>query len=280
MKNKTVIIAVILDDEKPNGPRYYSISNHNCSMMVIPRSDLDVTKERDELKKSAFYILLGEGDQKPKAYIGETENFANRVKDHDSKKDFWNMALVFFKSNGNLTTTDVKYLEYKGISLAKKLNNYKLDENKQIPNKPSIPEFQQIPMDDFFGDCCYLTSFIGLKIFEKLNPKKDNLFYLTREGGTECTGTFVGEKFVVLKGSSICNKVAKSLKERHKKLRDAVIKNFAQVKKGVITLTSDVSFDSPSTASCVCLGYSSNGWISWKDKDGKKLNEVLDKKMK
>lgn len=279
MKKKTVIISVILDDEKPNGPRYYSISNHNCSMWVIPRSDLEITKEREELKKAAFYILLGEGDQKPKAYIGETENFANRVKDHDSKKDFWNMALVFFKSNGNLTTTDVKYLEYRGISLAKKLNNYKLDENKQIPNRPSISEFLQIPMDDFFNDCCYLTSFIGLKIFEKINPKKENLFYLNREGN-ESIGTFVGEKFVVLKGSAISDKVAPSLKVRHRKLRDNIIKNYTHTSKGVITLTSDVSFDSPSTASCVCLGYSSNGWISWKDSSGKKLKEVLNKKLK
>ena len=33
------------------------------------------------------YILLGEDEKtKPKAYIGETENFKERVKDHDSKK--------------------------------------------------------------------------------------------------------------------------------------------------------------------------------------------------
>lgn len=117
MSNKKVVVAVIFDEDKPNGPRYYTISGHTCRMMVIPRSDLAITKERDELKKSAFYILLGEGNEKPKAYIGETENFSNRVKDHDSKKEFWNMALVFYNSDGNLTTTDIRYLEYKGIAL-------------------------------------------------------------------------------------------------------------------------------------------------------------------
>lgn len=32
---------------------------------------------------------------KPKAYIGETESFKDRVKDHDYKKTFWQKALVF-----------------------------------------------------------------------------------------------------------------------------------------------------------------------------------------
>ena len=59
-------------------------------MYVIPRSNLSVLNERQELQTPAFYILLGEDEAtRPKAYIGETENFRERVKDHDSKKAFW-----------------------------------------------------------------------------------------------------------------------------------------------------------------------------------------------
>ena len=40
-------------------------------------------KENNTLED--FYNVLGEDEKtKPKAYIGETENFKERVKDHDS----------------------------------------------------------------------------------------------------------------------------------------------------------------------------------------------------
>lgn len=56
-------------------------------MFVIPRSSLSILNERTDLQTPAFYILLGENENtKPQAYIGETENFKERVKDHDSKK--------------------------------------------------------------------------------------------------------------------------------------------------------------------------------------------------
>ena len=51
--------------------------------------DLSILNERTDLQTPAFYILLEEDENtKPKVYIGETENFKERVKDHDSKKFF------------------------------------------------------------------------------------------------------------------------------------------------------------------------------------------------
>lgn len=71
--------------------RYVSISISLCKMLIIPRSNLPILNERQELQKPAFYILVGEDkNTKPKAYIVETENFRERIKDHDSKKTFSN----------------------------------------------------------------------------------------------------------------------------------------------------------------------------------------------
>lgn len=36
----------------------------------------------------------------------------------------------------------------------------------------------------------------------------------------------------------------------------------------------DYIFNSPSAASATILGRSSNGWMSWKDKEGKTLDEL------
>ena len=57
-------------------------------MFVVPRSNLSYLNTQEKLQKPAFYILLGEDEStKPQAYIGETENFKERVKDHDSNPD-------------------------------------------------------------------------------------------------------------------------------------------------------------------------------------------------
>lgn len=65
-------------------------------MFVVPRSNLSYLNTQEKLQKLAFYILLGEDEStNPQAYVGETENFKERVKDHDSKKAFWPKALIF-----------------------------------------------------------------------------------------------------------------------------------------------------------------------------------------
>ena len=92
-----------------------------CQMFVIPRSNLAYLNEQEKLHKPAFYILIGEDETtKPQAYIGETENFKERVKDHDSKKAFWQKALVFVSKDEDMTKADVQYLEYRAIAEAKR----------------------------------------------------------------------------------------------------------------------------------------------------------------
>ena len=95
-------VTTYLIDGNPQGTRYVFISNKICKMYVIPRSDTKILSEREELQKPAFYILLGEDETtKPQAYIGETENFKERVKDHDYKKEFWQKALERFDNEAS-----------------------------------------------------------------------------------------------------------------------------------------------------------------------------------
>ena len=97
-------ITTYLIDGDPKGTQYAFISNKICQMFVIPRSNLAYLNEQEKLHKPAFYILIGEDEvTKPQAYIGETENFKERVKDHDSKKAFWQKALVFVSKDEDMT---------------------------------------------------------------------------------------------------------------------------------------------------------------------------------
>lgn len=270
-------VTTYLVDGDPKGTRYAFISNKICQMFVVPRSNLDYLDKQKKLHKPAFYILIGEDEMaKPQAYIGETENFRERVKDHDQKKTFWQKALIFVSKDADMTKTDVQYLEYLAVQQAKHINRYGLQENKQTPKEPNLPEYQKDAMDEFFEDIKFLTSFIGISIFETASVNQLPVFHFTRRGA-DARGVYDGNGFTVLRDSvlskdavSSCHAIAR---------REMIIKDYSQINEnGNPVLTSDISFSSPSTAASICGGCSSNGWVDWKNDKGQTLDEVYRKK--
>lgn len=268
---KTVTTYLVNGD--PKGTRYAFISNKICQMFVVPRSNLEYLDKQKKLQKPAFYILIGEDESaKPQAYIGETENFKERVKDHDQKKTFWQKALIFVSKDADMTKADVQYLEYIAVQLAKELNRYNLQENKQTPKEPNLPEYQKDAMDEFFEDIKFLTSFIGITIFESAPVNRLPIFFFKRRGA-EARGIYDGNGFTVLNGSKLSKDIVSSCHAIER--REMIVKNYSQIdKNGHPILTSDVSFSSPSTASGICGGCSSNGWVDWKNAEGQTLDEI------
>lgn len=270
-------VTTYLIDSDPNGTQYSFISNKICQMFVVPRSNLSYLNEQEKLQKPAFYILIGEDEAtKPKAYIGETENFKERVKDHDNKKGFWQKALIFVSKDEDITKADVQYLEYKAISEAKKANTFVLSENKQIPKAPNLPEHQRDTMDEFFEDIKFLVSFIGCNIFDILQPKEEHLFY-TKGRGCNARGYYNSSGFTVLKGSILANNCVTSFNWKEK--REKLIKEYATFENGNWVMNSDKTFSSPSTAADFCIGSSNNGWLVWKDMDNKTLDAIYRKQL-
>lgn len=270
-------ITTYLIDGDPKGAQYVLISNKICKMVVVPRANLSIVNQREELQTPAFYILLGEDDaMKPEAYIGETENFKERVRDHDSKKTFWQKALVFVSSNGAMTKADVQYLEHLAMSEAKKANRFSLDGNKQTPKAPNLPEHQKDSMDEFFEDIKFLTSFIGCNIFDIVETNKEHLFY-AKNRGCDAVGFYNSSGFTVLKGSVITKGNTASFSWVEK--RENLIKEYTSFKDGKLIMESDRTFSSPSTAADFCLGRSCNGWTIWKDKDDQTLDSVYRKQI-
>lgn len=244
-------------------------------MYVIPRFNLSILNERQELRTPAFYILLGEDEAtKPKAYIGETENFRERVKDHDDRKAFWQKALIFISKDAAMTKADVQYLEHRAIADAKSANSFVLNENKQTPKAPNLPEYRKDDMEEFFEDVKFLTTFIGCNIFEVVESKKQHLFYTKGRGCNAC-GFYNADGFTVLKGSIIAKSSVPSLVWKQK--RDKLLTEYTIEKEGKLELESDKTFSSPSTAADFCIGSSNNGWLVWKDKNGQTLDDVYRK---
>ncbi len=272
---KTVITNLI--DGDPKGTQYAIIDDKLCQMFVIPRSNLSYLNKQEKLQKPAFYILIGEDElTKPQAYIGETENFKERVKDHDNKKSFWQKALVFVSKDADMTKADVQYLEYKAVSEAQKADRFTLAENKQTPKAPNLPEYQKDAMDEFFEDIRFLASFIGCNIFEITQPKEEHLFY-AKNRGCDAKGFYSAAGFTILKGSSSANRTTPSFVWKEK--RQKLIHEYTSVINGTLVMNSDKTFSSPSTAADFCLGRSCNGWTIWQDKEGKTLDAVYRKQL-
>lgn len=270
-------VTTYLIDGDPKGTQYVFISNKICQMFVIPRANLSILNERMDLQTPAFYILLGENEStKPKAYIGETENFKERVKDHDSKKSFWQKALIFISKDAAMTKADVQYLEHRAISDARKANAFVLDENKQTPKAPNLPEYQKDSMDEFFEDIKFLTSFTGCNIFEITKPKEEILFYV-KGRGCDAKGYYNSSGFTILKGSVIAKDSVPSLKWSEK--RSKLIEEYTSICENLLIMESDKTFPSPSTAADFCIGSSNNGWLAWKDKDGNTLDHMYRKQL-
>ena len=271
-------VTTYLIDGDPKGTQYAFISNKICQMFVVPRSNLSYLNTQEKLQKPAFYILLGENEAtKPQAYIGETDNFRERVKDHDNKKSFWQKALIFVSKDADMTKADVQYLEHKAIAEAKKANTFVLSDNKQTPKAPNLPEYRQDSMDEFFDDAKFLASFIGCNIFEISQPKAtENLFYI-KGRGCEAKGFYSSNGFTVQKGSVIAPTVVPSFGWKEK--RNDMVQEYTVQEGTKLFMTSDITFSSPSTAAMFVLGRPSNGWTDWKDDNGNTLDSVYRKQL-
>jgi hypothetical protein len=268
IKGKTITTYLI--DGTPNGIRTCFISNKVCKAIVVPRAKLLDAKERIELHQPALYILLSDSDDK--IYIGETEDFLIRIRDHESKKSFWEQAIIFVSKDNDLTKSDVKYLEYLAIKQAQATARYNIEENKTSPKPTNLPEHQLAFIEEFFEDVCTLATFLGVPVFEKVMRKKQELFYC-RTKNTDANGFYTENGFTVLKGSKI--QKASTPSYTNKEVRFEKLSTASTViNENQLELIKDLTFKSPSAASSFCRGNSSNGWVDWVNDTGQTLNEV------
>lgn len=276
-------ITTYLKEGIPQGARRVFKDNSPYSLWLIPRASLEIIKGRNEFNTPAFYILLGKDEDKDEnkkmdAYLGETDNFAVRVKDHDYKKEFWEKALIFHSVNNNngLTKVDVQYVEHLAIKLAKEVGAFDLKENKQIPKEPNLPEHKKSTNVDFFKEIMLLTAFVGCNIFVK-REQKDKVIFFIKQRNFEVKGYYDNDGFTILKGGSINPNTKDFFLGKEK--RNRLIEEITSKEGNKLVLISDKTFSSPSAASVFCTGGNTNGWTTWKNDKNQTLDEVIRKKL-
>jgi Domain of unknown function (DUF4357) len=122
---------------------------------------------------------------------------------------------------------------------------------------------------------------LGIHAFEQspLKTAKGQTPALTGQGrGVTASGHDTPQGFVVQAGSFSAKDEVPSLKEHFPnviELRADLLKSGVLVSEGNnLRFTQDYTFNSPSLASSVVLGRSSNGRTDWKDASGKTLKEL------
>ena len=79
---------------RPDGMLTARMFNWSGQILVAPRTQLSEALARQETTYAGVYVLTGEQDGEPLAYIGESEVVGARIRTHDVEKDWWTTAIL------------------------------------------------------------------------------------------------------------------------------------------------------------------------------------------
>ena len=198
-----------------------------------------------------------------------------RLDDHNRSKDFWNKAIMFLADNKTFSLDMISGLEAYAISKAHDSKRYKV-ENSVNP-KYEIDEYDLPLIEEVYEEIQFIMATQGYKMDNSKGTLNEaNILHTTRNG-IAAFGAYDGEKFEVLEGAEIDIRRKCHSATMEKQRQTALASGNIACVDGKYKLTVSVSFTSPSSAGMFVLGGSINGWIEWKDKDGKTLDELYRK---
>lgn len=279
MKTHAQTIQIFLPDGNPRGVKIADMLSRTVKAVLFPRNQFEYMQQRDELNNVGIYFLFGKSEEgKDLVYIGEAEDCAERLKNHQRNKDFWNYAVAIVSKTHSLTKTHVKFLEYYSVQKAKDAARYKL-ENSVEPNRPYVTESMEAEMLDCFDTAKVLLSTLGFPLFDSVSREVvvqvlSDIFILGARD-IKAEGNLIDEGFVVFKGSQAKVVTAPSCHKYVIDLRELLLESkVIAIENGIYKFKEDYIFSSPSTAGSVLLGRSTNGWTKWRNTEGKTLDEV------
>ena len=275
-------------DKTLDGARIIDMgSTKTCQCFVLPYETIAKVGKEYLAGKYAFYILLGyRGVGGPSAYIGQTNDFVNRVADHKQKKNWWNTALVFVSKADEIFASETLYLEYLGWKEACEAHSYRIENTKPI-KEPGLSDDKKNDMELFFEELKFLTEFYGCKVFEKrksLLVESGYYHYFdleVKKRGIKAKVKYCphDNSYYLMEGSFIsafdtsCSKKAKEIRKR---LIDnsEYCKREGNLVKVIQSTNIPVASGLPSLPAEVITGTSMQGTTAFKDKDGKTFAEV------
>jgi hypothetical protein len=262
-------------DGHPDGMLTAEIFNWTGHVLITPRTQLKKALARKEAGYTGVYILTGEQAGEAYAYIGESEDIGTRIKNHDTKMDWWTTAILVTSAANTLNKAHAKYLEARLIEKAHGAARVKLA-NGNAPGLPGLSESVQANMESFLHNLLMVLPAVRVDVFIsharpahkvaataatprfELNSKKH---------GVKATAVQVEEAFEVEAGSTArqnwvgIGTEGSGYAMLHAELRQSGI---LQPQGEFCVFTKNYVFKSPSAAAAVVLGRNSNGTLEWR----------------
>lgn len=274
-------VRVFLPGGDPDGLKVVEKSNWTGCGLVVPRVLFSEAKVRSELERAGVYVLVGlsEVSPLPLVYVGEGDPVRPRLEQHAKQKDFWTHAVIFTSKDQNLNKAHVQRLEARLVELARASKRCVID-NINVPQAPSLSEADTAEVEGFLADVLLCLPILGYGFFEGTpEPAPRAVQLILKAKGIEARGFESPKGFVVRAGSRAVkeDKEAPSIHAYLKETRAELVRQGVLVNRGTVyELVQDYTFSSPSMASGVLLGRSSNGRVEWQTADGRTLKSLQD----
>ncbi len=264
-------------DGKPDGMLTAEVFNWTGHVLMTPRIQLGEALRREEAKYTGVYLLLGEKDGAPLAYIGEAEDVSERIRNHDARKDWWTQAVLITSTANNLNKAHVKFLESRLVEQARAAGKTAL-ENGNTPPRPGLSEAAQANMEVFLDYVMMVLPALRIDILLRntrpapvTNPQATRAeaptFELRSERhGLYATAQLLNGEFVVQAGArarAVWSEASEDHNYAH--LHAELIRVGVLVQhEGYLVFSANYAFKSPSAAAAMILGRPANGPNDWK----------------
>ena len=298
-------IQIYLPKGNPRGLRLAEMTTRTVRLIEIPRIHIDDFFAMPEANQVGLYFLVGDTDSidKPLLYIGQTGDLKRRLNQHH-EKEFWTRAFVMLSTNNSMTQTHALYMEHKAIATAIEVGRYKI-KNGNTGNRPHTPDPLKADCEELFYTLDVLLSTLGQPIFETLSISENKnhstelasivnnddqvttnieiptieltplvFYYKVKDGDAQ--GYYDDDGFVILAGSLIRQKQTPSAPPFVTRLKENLLGSgkLIAVNDKSYKLTENQLFKTPSGASALVSGRSTNGWIEWKNEGGQTLDSI------
>ena len=171
-------INLFLMDGEANGIIKITTRPWNGLLLRIPRDRLYSCGERDEMKYSSIYFLIGpsESEGLPSVYVGQVgmRGILKRLTEHDKnpEKNYWTEAIVLTTSDNGLESTELNFLEHTFYNLACNSKQCVV-KNAVEPNPGNVKEETISGIEETIEVTRIILEALGYKIFtptQKCSP--------------------------------------------------------------------------------------------------------------
>ena len=274
-------------DGRPDGMLTAELFNWTGHVLMAPRTQIATALRRPEAGYAGIYLLLGEQEGEPRAYVGEGEDIAARIRAHDGAKDWWTSAVLVTTAGNKLNKAHVRYLEARLIEEARSIGRMPLD-NGTNPGRPSLSEADVAKMEAFLENLMVVLPAVRVDMFiqrarqastqpgttvptsiraEIPAPAPIRFTLSSVRLGLSATAVLKDGEFVVQAGSH----ARTSWEGQNGQIGTYLPLHTELVRSGVLVpdgplrvFTKDYAFSSSSAAAAVIYGRSASGPISWR----------------